>query len=125
MQAGRGGQEGEDAGREEGEGSWSGVQKLVSVQCRLASPSPRRLWPRLISIGSPFPLLSPSCYYPSLPPQQPPTQVVVATPRQLESLIRLSEALARMRLDTLVTKKDVEEAVRLWYTAMQVRGERR
>lgn len=51
--------------------------------------------------------------------------MVVATPRQLESLIRLSEALARMRLDTLVTKKDVEEAVRLWYTAMQVRGERR
>ena len=48
----------------------------------------------------------------------PPPQVVVATPRQLESLIRISEALARMRLSEEVTKADVEEAVRLWYTAM-------
>ena len=45
-------------------------------------------------------------------------QVVVATPRQLESLIRLSEAHARMRLSEEVNKADVEEAVRLWYTAM-------
>ena len=42
----------------------------------------------------------------------------MATPRQLESLIRISEALARMRLSEEVTKADVEEAVRLWYTAM-------
>ncbi len=41
-------------------------------------------------------------------------KVVVATPRQLESLIRLSEAQARMRLSANVTKEHVEEATRLW-----------
>jgi DNA replication licensing factor MCM4 len=39
---------------------------------------------------------------------------VVATPRQLESIIRLSEALARMKLDEVVSKDNVKEAVRLW-----------
>ena len=38
---------------------------------------------------------------------------VTATPRQLESMIRLSEALARMRLSPLVERHDVAEAVRL------------
>jgi len=45
-------------------------------------------------------------------------KVVVATPRQLESLIRLSEALARMKLSETVTRDHVQEAVRLWYSAM-------
>ena len=38
---------------------------------------------------------------------------ISATPRQLESLIRLSEAHARMRLSQHVEIRDVEEAVRL------------
>jgi DNA replication licensing factor MCM4 len=46
-------------------------------------------------------------------------KVVSATPRQLESLIRLSEALARMRLDRSVRITDVDEAVRLIRVAMQ------
>jgi len=45
-------------------------------------------------------------------------KVVVATPRQLESLIRLSEAHARMRLKDTVGAEEVEAATRLWYTAM-------
>ncbi|GFH24102.1 DNA helicase, partial [Haematococcus lacustris] len=45
-------------------------------------------------------------------------RVVVATPRQLESIIRLSEGLARMRLSETVGRAEVKEAVRLWYTAM-------
>jgi DNA replication licensing factor MCM4 len=40
-------------------------------------------------------------------------KVITATPRQLESLIRLSEALARMKLSNVVTRADVEEAIRL------------
>jgi DNA replication licensing factor MCM4 len=46
-------------------------------------------------------------------------KVVSATPRQLESLIRLSEALARMRLSALISIRDVDEAVRLMTVAMQ------
>lgn len=46
-------------------------------------------------------------------------KIVSATPRQLESLIRLSEALARMRLSESVTVQDVGEAVRLMKVAMQ------
>jgi len=46
-------------------------------------------------------------------------KVITATPRQLESLIRLSEALARMRLSDWVEKKDVEEARRLMSVATQ------
>ncbi|CAG9465584.1 unnamed protein product [Pedinophyceae sp. YPF-701] len=38
---------------------------------------------------------------------------ISATPRQLESLVRLSEALAKMRLAEEVAETDVEEAVRL------------
>ncbi|KAG2441090.1 hypothetical protein HXX76_003942 [Chlamydomonas incerta] len=45
-------------------------------------------------------------------------KVVMATPRQLESLIRIAESLARMRLDPVVGRDDVAEAVRLWYGAM-------
>lgn len=40
-------------------------------------------------------------------------KVVTATPRQLESLIRLSEALAKMRLSQTVGREDVAEAIRL------------
>ena len=42
-------------------------------------------------------------------------QVITATPRQLESLIRLSEALAKMRLSEEVTDGDVGEAIRVSY----------
>ena len=37
---------------------------------------------------------------------------ISAYPRQLESLIRLSEAHARMRLSQVVEVKDVDEAIR-------------
>merc|ERR1711953_1180966 len=41
------------------------------------------------------------------------SQTVTATPRILESLIRLSEALAKLELREMVTKEDVDEAVRM------------
>ena len=46
-------------------------------------------------------------------------KTISATPRQLESLIRLAEANARMRLSTRVAPKDVEEASRLVREATQ------
>ncbi|KAI0522835.1 hypothetical protein KFK09_005220 [Dendrobium nobile] len=46
-------------------------------------------------------------------------KVITATARQIESLIRLSEALARMRFSELVEKRDVTEAFRLLEVAMQ------
>lgn len=46
-------------------------------------------------------------------------QVITATPRQIESLIRLSEALARIRFSEWVEKKDVVEAFRLLEVALQ------
>jgi DNA replication licensing factor MCM4 len=46
-------------------------------------------------------------------------RTVSATPRQLESLVRLSEALARMRLSNDVDVRDVNEASRLLSSAMQ------
>ncbi|KAF7841021.1 DNA replication licensing factor MCM4 [Senna tora] len=46
-------------------------------------------------------------------------KVITATPRQIESLIRLSEALARIRFSELVEKRDVMEAFRLLEVAMQ------
>jgi len=46
-------------------------------------------------------------------------KTITATPRQLESLIRISESLAKMRLSTTVERKDVEEAVRLIKVATQ------
>ena len=45
--------------------------------------------------------------------------VITATPRQLESMIRLSESLAKMRLDSEVRVKDVKEAARLINVATQ------
>jgi DNA replication licensing factor MCM4 len=46
-------------------------------------------------------------------------KTITATPRQLESLIRLSEAHAKMRLSETVDRIDVEEAVRLIKVATQ------
>jgi DNA replication licensing factor MCM4 len=46
-------------------------------------------------------------------------KVITATPRQLESLIRLSEAHARMRLRDQVLPEDVREAIRLVNVATQ------
>ncbi|TQD99408.1 hypothetical protein C1H46_014978 [Malus baccata] len=46
-------------------------------------------------------------------------KVITATPRQIESLIRLSEALARIRFSESVEKHDVIEAFRLLEVAMQ------
>lgn len=45
--------------------------------------------------------------------------VITATPRQLESLIRLSESLARMKLRDVVGRDDVQEAIRLMNVALQ------
>lgn len=47
------------------------------------------------------------------------TRTISATPRQLESLIRLSEALAKMRYGKVVTRADALEAVRLMRVATQ------
>lgn len=44
---------------------------------------------------------------------------ITATPRQLESLIRISEALAKMKLCEVVERRDVEEALRLMNVATQ------
>ncbi|KAJ3065911.1 hypothetical protein HDU98_010747 [Podochytrium sp. JEL0797] len=46
-------------------------------------------------------------------------KVVTATTRQLESMIRLSEGHAKMRLSPTVDVEDVEEAHRLMITALQ------
>ncbi|KAI5388451.1 hypothetical protein KIW84_074223 [Lathyrus oleraceus] len=46
-------------------------------------------------------------------------KVITATPRQIESLLRLSEALARIRFSEWVEKHDVLEAFRLLEVAMQ------
>eukprot|EP00536_Pseudo-nitzschia_multiseries_P010422 jgi/Psemu1/203268/e_gw1.318.73.1 len=47
------------------------------------------------------------------------TRTISATPRQLESLIRTSEALAKMRYSSLVSRADAKEAVRLLKVATQ------
>ena len=44
---------------------------------------------------------------------------ITATTRQLESMIRLSEAHAKMRLSEIVTRDDVVEAVRLIKSALK------
>lgn len=44
---------------------------------------------------------------------------ITATTRQLESMIRLSEAHAKMRLSSVVEARDVEEAVRLIKSAIK------
>jgi DNA replication licensing factor MCM4 len=44
---------------------------------------------------------------------------ITATTRQLESMIRLAEAHAKMRLSEVVTRDDVKEAVRLIKSALK------
>jgi DNA replication licensing factor MCM4 len=44
---------------------------------------------------------------------------ITATTRQLESMIRLAEAHAKMRLSSIVTRDDVVEAVRLIKSALK------
>lgn len=46
-------------------------------------------------------------------------KTITATPRQLESLIRISQALAKMRLSHVVEERDVIEAIRLMKVATQ------
>lgn len=46
-------------------------------------------------------------------------KTITATPRQLESMVRISESIAKMRLAQEVTADDVDEAVRLIKVAMQ------
>lgn len=46
-------------------------------------------------------------------------KVITATTRQLESLIRISEAFAKMRLSNIVEEKDVDEAIALVKFATQ------
>ena len=43
--------------------------------------------------------------------------IIQITPRQLESLVRISESLAKMRLEKHATLSDAEEAIRLFRTA--------
>ena len=45
---------------------------------------------------------------------------ISATPRQLESMVRLSEALARMRLSPTVNRQDVAEATRLMKASLSL-----
>lgn len=45
-------------------------------------------------------------------------KTITATPRQLDSMIRLSEALAKIRFSPLVERQDVAEAVRLLKVAL-------
>lgn len=40
------------------------------------------------------------------------TKTITATPRQLESLIRLAQALSKMRLSPVVSSSDIQEALR-------------
>jgi len=47
------------------------------------------------------------------------SKVITSTPRQLESLVRLSEALAKMKLSKTVEVADVDEAARLVKVALQ------
>ena len=46
-------------------------------------------------------------------------KTISATPRQLESIIRLSEARARLRFSNFVEMEDVDEAIRLVKVATQ------
>lgn len=43
--------------------------------------------------------------------------MIQITPRQLESLVRITESLAKMRLDSVSTVQDAEEAIRLFKAA--------
>ncbi|SCU66354.1 DNA replication licensing factor MCM5, putative [Trypanosoma equiperdum] len=45
------------------------------------------------------------------------TPIIQVTARQLESLVRITESMARMRLDVLAHRADAEEAIRLFKSA--------
>ncbi len=47
---------------------------------------------------------------------------IAITPRQLEALIRLSEAHAKMALKSKATREDAEEAIRLMFTTLRSAG---
>lgn len=47
------------------------------------------------------------------------SKTITATPRQLESMIRISQALAKMRMSEFVTSADVHESIRLMKVATQ------
>lgn len=46
-------------------------------------------------------------------------KTITATPRQLDSMIRLAEALAKMNLKSEISEENITEAVRLIKAAMQ------
>ncbi|KAH9597095.1 MCM OB domain [Trypanosoma melophagium] len=48
---------------------------------------------------------------------KPQTPIIQITARQLESLVRITESMARMRLDVLASRADAEEAIRLFKAA--------
>ncbi|EAN96397.1 putative DNA replication licensing factor MCM5 [Trypanosoma cruzi] len=48
---------------------------------------------------------------------KPQTPIIQITARQLESLVRITESMARMRLDVLANRADAEEAIRLFKVA--------
>ena len=58
-------------------------------------------------------------YYIKMRSQGVSRKTISATPRQLESIIRLSEARARLRFSKTVEEEDVEEALRLIKVATQ------
>lgn len=58
-------------------------------------------------------------FYTTMRQQGANQKTITATPRQLEALIRLSEALAKMTLSTIVTESHVYEAKRLMDVATQ------
>jgi len=66
-----------------------------------------------------FPILSPEArqkikeYYLEKRLQSKETKTMIMTPRQLEALIRLSEASARVRLSERINEEDVNRAIRL------------
>lgn len=45
------------------------------------------------------------------------TPIIQITARQLESMVRITESQAKMRLDVLASRKDAEEAIRLFKSA--------
>ncbi|KAG5477741.1 hypothetical protein LSCM1_05039 [Leishmania martiniquensis] len=45
------------------------------------------------------------------------TPIIQITARQLESLVRITESMARMRLDVLASRSDAEEAIKLFKVA--------
>jgi DNA replication licensing factor MCM4 len=55
--------------------------------------------------------------YESMRNQGASREVITATPRMLESLIRISESLCKMELREFVTAADVDEAIRLLHAA--------